>query len=139
MSLSIFGGKDIMPNEEMLAGVLTDSKALWDSIKNHLTATCSNISEQWKYYSKKAGWSLVIKNGERTILYLIPLNNGFKANFVFGEKAVVIAQTAGLPERIVSLICEAKPYMEGRSFMVDIKTEADVCTAIKLIEIKVGN
>lgn len=136
MSLSMFDDKAFMPNDEMLAGVLMDSKAFWDSIKNHVAKTYGNVSEQWKYYSKSAGWMLVIKSSERTIVYLIPLNGYFKANFVFGEKAVIAAKNTDLPEAVIALIFEAKLNMEGRSFMIDVKTEADIDTVTKLVEIK---
>lgn len=136
MPLSIFGDKAIMPNENMLTGVLADTKVLWDQIRNHAAAVCGNGSEQWKFYSKKAGWSLVVKSGGRTILYLIPLEGYFKVNFVFGEKAVRAAKTGGLPAPVLALIEEAAPYMEGRSFMFDVKTQTDAETASKLIDIK---
>lgn len=136
MSLSMFGEKAFLPDDEMLAGVLMDSKVFWDSIKNHVAKTYGNVSDQWKYYSKSAGWTLVIKSSERTIVYLIPLKGCFKANFVFGEKAVIAAKNTNLPEAVIALILEAKPNMEGRSFMIDVKNEADLDTVIKLIEIK---
>jgi len=137
MSLSAFGEKATMPNEEMLAGALAGGKALWDKIQSDVEAVCGNTSAEWKYYSKQAGWTLVVKSGKRTILYLIPLEGSFKVNFVLGEKAVAAAaQHAGLPEAIVALLLEAQPYVEGRSFMFDVKAEADADVAAKLIEIK---
>jgi hypothetical protein len=138
-SLSIFGDKAMPPSEEALAGVLAGSKAYWDSIKSHVASECGDYSEEWKYYSKKAGWSLVVKSGKRTILYLIPLSGCFKANFVFGEKAVAAALVSGLPEPITALISQAAPYMEGRPFMVDITSESDARTVKRLIAIKETN
>ena len=136
MSLSAFGEKTLVPNEEMLADALAGSKVLWDRIKRHVEAACGKASEEWKYYTKKAGWTLVVKSGERTILYLIPLEGCFKASFVFGERAVAAANDAGLPGPVVALISEAKPYVEGRPFMIDVQTEDDVDTAVRLIDIK---
>ena len=136
MSLSIFADKAAMPDEAAFTSALGESKALWDNIKNHVATVCGNLSEQWKYYSKKAGWSLVVKSGERTILYLIPAETAIKVNFVFGDKAAIAAETAGLPEAVTALISEAARYAEGRSFMFDVTSEADVGAAKKLIEIK---
>ena len=135
MSLSFFGDKALMPNADMLAGALGNSKVLWDQIRN-AAAACGSAAEQWKFYSRKAGWSLAVKSGSRTILYLIPLEGCFKVNFVFGEKAVEAARTVGLPEPVLALIEAATPYTEGRSFMFDVQTAADVESAQKLIEIK---
>ena len=92
-----------------------------------------------KYYSKKAGWSFVVRSGKRTILYLIPQDRFFKANFVLGDKAVAATQDAGLPEDIVTLIERAAPYAEGRSFMFDIRSLDDVDSVGKLIRVKADN
>jgi hypothetical protein len=141
MSLSIFGEKAIVPDDEMLASVLAGSKALWETAISHVEEACGggDLGGEWKFYSKKAGWSFVVKSGKRTIIYLIPQEGFFKVNFVFGERAVGAAEDAGLPEPIVSLMLEAKQYMEGRSFMFDVKTEADICAVKKLVIIKYQN
>ena len=136
MSLSIFGDKAVMPDDRMLAEVLTGGTVLWDAVKNHVATTCGDVSEQWKYYSGKAGWTLVLKSGKRTILYLIPLEGCFKVNFVFGEKAVAAARDAGLPDPVIAFIMATAQYAEGRPFMFDVETEADVDAVKKLVEIK---
>ena len=138
MALSIFDDKAVMPNDEMVAAALSDSKALWDGLKDYVSAAC-DMGEQWKFYSKKAGWSLVVKSGDRTILYLIPQENCFKANFVLGEKAVAAAQASDLPEWAIDLILGAKPYMEGRSIMIELSADTGIDTAKKLIDIKMQN
>jgi len=139
MSTSIFGEKTARPDEKMLAGALKGTKVLWDDIREYVEKSCGNASEEWKYYSKKSGWILVVKSGERTMLYLIPLDACLKANFVYGGKAADAAMAAGLPDRITAMISEAKVYAEGRSFMVDIASKDDAETAKKLIDIKKRN
>ena len=139
MSLSVFGEKALVPDDGMLGAELGECKLFWDDIINHMEGTYEGVGGEWKYYSKAAGWSFVVKSGKRTLIYLIPLGGWFKANFVFGDRAVVAAQTAGLPEPLVTLILDAKQHMEGRSFMIDIKSEEDVEIAKKLIAIKNNN
>ena len=139
MSLSIFGEKAEIPTEDALATALGESKALWGDIKKHVESACGNYNDEWKFYSKKAGWSFVVRSGKRTILYLIPQDKYFKVNFVLGDKAVTVAHDAGLPEAIVALIMEAMPYAEGRSFMFDIGSLDDVDLVGKLISIKAEN
>jgi len=128
-----------MPTEDALAAALGESKALWDDIKKQVESACGKYNNEWKYYSKKAGWSFVVRSGKRTILYLIPQDKYFKVNFVLGDKAVAAAQEIGLPESIVALIMEATPYAEGRSFMFDICSFDDVDSVRKLISIKAEN
>jgi len=139
MSLSIFGEKAEAPTEDALAAALGESKTLWDDIKKQVESICGNYNDEWKFYSKKAGWSFVARSGKRTILYLIPQDKYFKLNFVLGDKAVAAAQDAGLPESIVALIMEATPYTEGRSFMFDICSLGDVDSVKKLISIRATN
>ena len=139
MSLSIFGEKAEAPTEDTLAAALGESKALWDDIKKQVESACGDYSDEWKFYSKKAGWSFVIRSGKRTILYLIPQDKYFKANFVLGEKAIAAVEEAGLPEPIVALIMEATTYAEGRSFMFDICSSDDVDSVRSLIRVKAEN
>ena len=139
VATSIFDEKGIVPNETMLAGVLADSKVFWEDIKDYAVLICGTITTEWKFYSKKAGWTLTLKSGKRTILYLIPQDKFFKVNFVLGKKAVNAALDAGLPSSVTALIENAASYTEGRSFMFDVTGKAQADTAKKLIEIKNGN
>ncbi len=63
--------------------------------------------------------------------------NYFTCVFVFGEKAVSIAEKSQLPENILTSILNAKPYREGRSFNVEIRTLQDFEILKKLIDIKI--
>ena len=139
MSLSVFDNKAFLPNDELLSNVLSETKNLWENIMAHICGAYKNIGSEWKFYSKAAGWSFVVKSGKRTLIYLIPLAGYFKASFVYGEKAVTEAQLAGLPEFVLESIAEAKPYAEGRSFMVDVRDSDDVSLVEKLLKIKSDN
>jgi len=139
MSMSVFGEKTVIPSEEMLAGALADSMVMWEETRAHVAAICGDESGEWKFYSKKAGWSLVVKSGKRTILYLIPQDGYFKINFVFGEKAAAASMSYDLPKEVTNLIEKATPYTEGRSFMFDVKTQTDADAAKTLIKIKNAN
>ena len=138
MSLSFFDNKALIPNDDMVALAVGTGKAFWDELQVHAASYGSPVCE-WKFYSKAAGWSFLIKCGKRTLVYFIPQEGFFKANFVFGERAVEAARAANLLPEILALIEEAKVHMEGRSFMFDIKTEADCGTAQQLIGMKYEN
>jgi len=138
MSLSFFDNKVFMPDDGMVAAAIGSGKVFWDELRAHAASYGKPICE-WKFYSKAAGWSFLIKCGKRTLVYFIPQDGFFKVSFVLGERAVEAARVANLPPEILALIEEAKPYMEGRSFMFDIKTEADCNTAKQIIGIKHNN
>jgi hypothetical protein len=139
MSLSAFGDKAAIPDEKMIAAVLADGKPIWDGIREHVRSAYKEINEEWKFYSRSAGWSLVVRSGKRTLFYFIPQNGYFKINFVLGGKAADAAQSSGLPAHILKMISEARPYAEGRSFMMDVKEKEDAGTAIRLMDIKDRN
>lgn len=139
MSLSVFPEKEEMPNDERLGEVLRDNKLVWCKILEHMENNYQDIVYEWKFYSKQSGWTFVIKSKKRTILYLIPQDGFLKANFVFGEKAVVEAEKADVPQNIIETIRESKCYAEGCSFMVDVKTDKDLKYIESLIKIKFDN
>jgi len=136
MSLSIFSEKALTPTEDMLSESLSNTRAIWNDALKLIDQICGDLNAEWKYYSKSAGWTLVASSKKRKMAYFIPLDGFFKVNFVFGEKALTRAKYADLPELVLISILEAKPYMEGRSFMIDIKTDVDVELFGKLLEIK---
>jgi hypothetical protein len=136
MPLSAFADKAAMPDGDALAAMLGERKKTWDRVISEASSMCADAGREWKFYSKQAGWTLLIKNGKRTLAYLIPLNGSFKINFVFGGKAEVAAEAEGFPARIAKAISDAPKHMEGRSFMIDINEDPDADVAMRLIAIK---
>lgn len=111
-------------------------KELWDTLKVYICENCKGSKNEWKFYSKKSGWTLVFKKKGRTLLYLIPCKGYFKVFFVFGEKAINAAKNALLPEHIMKHIIEATTYAEGTSFDIKVKNEQDLEAVYKLLKIK---
>ena len=139
MSLSVFEFKEAMPDDAALAKELGATKGIWDDVREHIKKNYKDMNGEWKYYSKSSGWTFVIRSGKRTLIYLIPMNRYFKANFVFGESAVNAALASDIPADVIKKITEARPYVEGRSFMTDVKKKDDLGVVEKLIAIKDKN
>jgi hypothetical protein len=139
MSLSAFGEKAAVPDDDKVASVLGGAKGLWDKLKEHTARSYENVSEEWKFYSKAAGWTLAIKSGKRTLFYLIPQGGLFKAGFVFGDRALKAAEDADIPADVKKTISEAHRYAEGSSFMIDVKDVKYMNTTIELTGIKDRN
>jgi hypothetical protein len=139
MSLSVFEHKDVIPDDEALAKALGERKAAWDSIREHIRSNYKDANEEWKYYSKSSGWTFVIKSGKRTLIYLIPMSGYFKTNFVYGAGATEEALSSDIPDLVKKAISSARQYIEGRSFMTDVKKKEDTDTVMKLIGIKNRN
>jgi hypothetical protein len=107
VSPNAFVGQSERPNRDRLAAALGPSKALWNELASDLARENQIDVQEWHSYSPKAGWSLRLKHGARTIVYLIPLRGSFQAALVLGDKAVKAAQRSALPARTRKIIAEA--------------------------------
>jgi hypothetical protein len=133
-----FVGKPKQPTESELRAELGASKALWDELVDDL-AKEHKLAREWNCYSKKAGWSLRLKRGERNIVYLSPLRGCFRASFALGDKAVQAARQCGLPPRVIKIIKEAKRYAEGTAVRIDVNSPEDLLIVKKLAVIKLDH
>jgi hypothetical protein len=139
MALSIFDEKSRQPNDGDLAKALGKTKGFWDDLKDHVAKEYEPVTEEWKYYGQKYGWSLRLVRKKRTILYLIPCKGYYLAAFVLGDRAVQAARKSKLPESIIKIINEAKRYAEGTGFRVPVKKRQDLESMKKLAAIKMTN
>jgi len=130
-----FIGKPKRPTESELGAELGASKALWDKLVDDL-AKKHKLAREWNSYSKKAGWALRLKRGDRNIVYLSPFHGRFRASFALGEKALEAARTSGLPQRTIALINEAKRYPEGAAVRIDVNAPRDLAVVKMLAVIK---
>ena len=122
-----FIGKAEAPSDAELAAGLGTAKALWDRVRDGL-----DLPGEWHSYSKKAGWSMRLKHGERNIAYLIPGSGAFEVSMVFGDRAVVAARNRGL----AAIFESAKRYAEGTAVRFPIKAPRDFTILKKLVALK---
>lgn len=139
VSPNAFVGKSERPSNDELAAALGPTKALWDELASDLARENQIDVQEWKSYSPKAGWSLRLKHGERTIVYLIPLRGSFQAALVLGDKAVTAAQQSPLPARVRKIIAEAPRYAEGTGVRISVNGPEDVSVIRTLARIKSEN
>ena len=134
MAESVFGDKATRPTEGALYAALGQSGPWWDA----LLAECGGVGE-WKHYTKAAGWVYPVKLGKRTLFYMLPKEGRFKLTFVFGERAVQAAKTAGLPPPVLDELLAATAYVEGRGVALEVTQAADLDIARTLLKIKLEN
>lgn len=139
MSTNAFIGRETEPTDEAVSKVLGPAKALWDRLLAELSSEKTIDAEEWSSYSRKAGWSLKLKHGKRTIVYLAPCERGFRASFALGEKAVKAALASKLPADVVKIVREAKCYAEGTAVRIEVKSAKDVDVIKKLATAKLAN
>lgn len=87
MVANAFLGQARQPTEsELTAALGRPARALWDQLRSDLKK--HEVSgEEWNSSSRKAGWALRLKRGQRNIVYLSPNRGGFTASFALGERA----------------------------------------------------
>jgi hypothetical protein len=131
--------KSRIPQDDEVAAVLGRAATLWTSLRESLSAQYAPLSAAWKFSGAKYGWSLQLKQKQRTLLYLIPNQGCFTAAFAFGEKAVAAAHASKLPAALLDLIDNAKKYPEGRAVRVEIQAKKDLAAVEKLAAIKMAS
>lgn len=135
-----FIGRANAPADGDLAAELgRPAQKLWDRLLAGLAAQHQLFEMDWHSYSRKAGWSLRVKRGERNILYLSPCHGCFRASFALGDKAVAAARASKLPEDVIRIIDTAKRYAEGTAVRIAVSGASDVAAVIQLAGIKLAN
>ena len=134
-----FIGNKEHPTDAELAQALGPAKTAWETLVAELACELNVAVQEWKCYSPKAGWSLRLKRGSRTIVWLTPCRGCFRVAFALGEKAVSAAREADLPARVIRLIDEAEKYPEGTGVRLVVKGPKDVPVLKRLAAIKLAN
>ena len=135
MSPNAFIGSAQPPTDDELSVQLGAARALWDE----LLALLALPDREWHSYSPKAGWSLKLKVGKRTIVYLAPCHGCFRVAFVLGAKAVEAARKCKLSKAVMKIIDEAPRYAEGTGVRLEIKARKDLAAVKKLADVKLAN
>ena len=131
-----FLGKTTRPSDSDLEKALGRAKPLWDQLVAELASEHEVTTREWKSYSVKYGWSLRLKRGTRTIVWLAPCAGSFQVLFIFGEKALTAIRQTELPARVRQVLDEAPKYPEGTGVRFQIKTAKDIATVKTLAGIK---
>jgi hypothetical protein len=139
MSNSIFIEKSKKPSRSKLTEALGGSSSFWEDIKSFIEENIGEFIEEWKFYSKKSGWTLKLLRKKRNLFFFIPQKGQFKITFVFGDKAVSAIKKSDLPKGIINDLLNARKYMEGRGLQINVTSPADVENIKKLLRIKTDN
>ena len=126
MATSIFDNKATIPNEEMVATALADTNELWDRLQSHVKEHYQVTSRDWKFYSKKAGWTLRITGEKRNLIFFSPNDDYFLVTVNMSVKVSKIVLDLDISDTTKKLIKEAKPYAEGLSILIEVKKEEDL-------------
>jgi hypothetical protein len=143
-----FIGKKQQPTDAELATALGQAKPLWDQVVSALMSESPELVAEWKCSSPTLGWGLRLQLKKRNIVYLSPCAGGFRAGFIFGERALAAVREAfrdpsrgrkaEWDTRILDLIAAAPKYAEGTGVRIEVRAK-DVPAICKLAKIKASN
>ena len=132
-----FIGRPTAPDDAALSAELGKSKALWDSLAAELAEGERPVtSSEWHSYSRKAGWSMRLKRGKRTLLHLLPHRGTFGVAFVFGAAAIQAIRQARFPRKLLEILDSAPRYPEGTSIRFEVTNRHDLGLVRQLVGIK---
>jgi len=136
MATSIFDNSAITPTDDMVSLALADIKPAWDMLMSHVSDNFQDITYNWKFANKKAGWALIFSQKKRTLFYFIPSSEYFRIALVFSDKAMCEVEQTSLPKHIGEMISAATTCASGHSFFIDVKDKSDVESIFTLLKIK---
>ena len=139
MAVSIFDDKAVVPDQVMVSEALGDTYPLWDELGSCIQKDYPNITGEWKFYGKAAGWTFLLKSKKRTLIYMIPNKNHYRIRIVLGEKAAKCVDASALPDQIKQAVRNATPYVEGRSVDMDINRKEQLEAVEGLLKVKFEN
>lgn len=139
MAESFFRDQARGPTQSELSKALGQSNVLLVELERGLAARIGELTHEWKFYGRKAGWILALGHEGRRILHLIPRSGLFTVVFTLGSRAEVACQESSLPRQILSALREARGYSEGKSIRFDMANPEDLNTALQLAAIKMAH
>jgi hypothetical protein len=134
-----FIGQAAQPTASQIDAALGDCAETWKQLTDWLITAHGIDDLEWKSISPKYGWALRMKLKKRTIVYLGPCRDCFRASFVLGDKAVAVARQASLPKSVLTALDEARRYAEGTGLQLIVHRDSDLPAIQKLVEIKLAN
>ncbi len=133
-----FAGQKKKPTNAELTAALGATRVLWDRLLSDL-AELGADAQEWHSYSPKYGWSLKLKRGERTIVYLAPCPGCFRVAFVLGDKALDAVRGSCRDARLTKLLKDAKKYPEGTAVRLIVSVAPDLAIVKPLAQAKLDH
>jgi hypothetical protein len=138
MGTNFIFDKSTEPRQDEILQLLGKSSGLLLELDQFLESEFGNINFNWKFYTKKSGWTRKALLKKRNLFFFTPKENYFSITFVFGDKAVESVENSDLPEDVKTRLREARKYMEGRGICIDVSSNDDLDVVKKLTMIKVA-
>lgn len=124
------------PSDAAVAQALGPTITAWNDLRRQAGREFAPLVEEWVFSGRKHGWALRLKQKQRAVLYLKPLEQCFRASLALGPKAVALAHARKLPADVLRLVDEAEQYPEGKAVRIEVRGPDDVRIAMQLAAVK---
>ena len=136
--MGVLLNKSILPNDKLLKETLGKSYNLWVEIKKAIKNEIGIVSEEWKFYSAKSGWTMKMIFKKRNLFFFSPYQNYFLISFVFGKKGEELILNSNVDEKIKLELSKAVKYAEGKGAAVEVRSRKNVNDVIEMVRIKIS-
>jgi hypothetical protein len=126
------------PTDAELTAALGKARRYWDKLVDQARALSAKITGSWKYYAG-SGWTYVLRDQRRNVMYLKAGAGRFSANFALGDAAVAALPEAELPPDIVAAIKAGPRYPEGRAARFEVASAAQCAVAGNILVLKLSH
>ena len=139
MTANAFIGRADAPDDAALAEALGPAKSVWDQLVAVLATDHGIDSSYWKSYSRKSGWVFRVLRKKRTIVWLTPSQNCFRASFILGDKAMQAINDGHPSRRVKEATQDAVKYSEGTGLTLEVADGKAIPDVLRLTAIKIAN
>jgi hypothetical protein len=122
--------------EGRLREALGTAFPVWQQLFDALSKEFHPVSHEWKPTKLEFGGVCLLKQKERTLVYLLPGKLQFEVSVVLGDRAAALALASDLRAETKKLISEARVYAEGRGVRFFIRTRKDIESVVQLVRFK---
>jgi hypothetical protein len=128
--------QSLKPDEQLIISIIGEKYFWWQSILAHLYENYNDITEEWKYYNDGKCWLFRTLIKKKTVFWIAVVQDTFKLNFWFADKAAPVIVASNLAIRIKADFENANRTKIGRGISVVMTSPTDVEEVKKLIGIK---
>ncbi len=127
---------NIQPTDELIFSIIGENSTFWEQLIEYLYENYFDITEEWRFYNDGKSWLYRALRKKNTLYWIGVIKDTFRISFWFGDKAAPVIEASTLPDSIKEDFRNAKRYAHSRAISIEIRTEADLGNAIKLVELK---
>lgn len=123
------------PTERQILKLIGKKGGLWTDLRRYLAEQyiCEPVMSIGK---KEYDWTIRYRKSSKTLVTLMPENNGFCVLVVLGKKEIAKAVTLKLNPFVKNIFRAAKQYHDGRWLWIRPRNKKDIESIKELLTVK---